>query len=401
MLDKAKAICLLIYKQANGELSIEERTELDEFIQASAENAELVERLTSEAGIAAILQQYEADDRVWQGEELQLTPVVPLSSPKKIRLLYIAAAAIIVIFLGVAILYTFLPKKHVVDPPETASRQSRDDLPPGGRRAVLRLADQSTIDLDSAGSGVLARQGNTLIEKGADGSVQYNNTGKVTEVGLQTLETPNGGYYVLQLADGSRCWVNAASKLRFPAAFAGTERRVHLSGEAYFEVATNKSQPFLVETDNGTVIRVTGTKFNVNAYGDEPVEQTSLLEGSVTINFLSFQQKLIPGRQATINKADGAMRVADANVGATVRWTQGLFSFNRASLQEVLRQISRWYDIEVEYGPGVGKSLQMQGSCSRNIPLREVLDILQRYDDSIEYTLTGKRLFVQKRGNGK
>jgi len=171
---------------------------------------------------------------------------------------------------------------------------------------------------------------------------------------------------------------------------------VHLSGEAYFEVAANKGQPFLVETDNGTVIRVTGTKFNVNAYGDEPVEQTSLLEGSVTINFLSFQQKLIPGRQATVHKADAALRVAEANVGAAVRWTQGMFSFNRASLQEVLRQISRWYDIEVVYGPGAGNALQMQGSFSRNIPLREVLDILQRYDDSIEYTLTGKKLFVQK-----
>ncbi len=220
MLEKAKAIRVLIYKRMSGDLSIDEQKELDDFINASPENAELVDLLTSDSGMVALLQQYEADDQIWAGEELQLAPVVTLTATSKKRPLYWIAAAILLLLAGGAIFYTVLPVNKTT-PPVVADGKTDNDVLPGSRRAVLRLANQSTIDLDSAATGVIAHEGSTAIEKAADGSVRYNPSGEATPVGWQTLETPNGGYYVLQLADGSRCWREFGFEAAIPGCFYG------------------------------------------------------------------------------------------------------------------------------------------------------------------------------------
>ncbi|WP_276484257.1 FecR family protein [Paraflavitalea pollutisoli] len=399
MLDKAKTIRVLAYKQLTGTISAEEQRELEEFSQISVANAALVDRLTTNAGIQSIFTDYEAADKVWQGEELQLTPVVPMRKAVNYRAWYLTAAAVLLLLLGASIVYYYLPNQTVIPDQSVLVQSNTTDLPPGSKRAVLVLSDQSRIDLDGTGTGVIGQQGSATIEKLSDGSVHYKPGGDYKDAGLQTLQVPNGGYYALQLADGSRCWVNAGSSLRFPAVFAGTERRVELTGEAYFEVAKNSRQPFIVTTERGHEIRVTGTKFNVNAYGNEPAERTSLIEGSVIVTAGKQVKQLTAGRQAVWARSTGALSVGQAPVEASTRWMRGQFSFNRASLPEIMRQLARWYDVEVVMPDNPGKSWQLQGAFSRDIPLRELLTILKRYDESVEFILEGRKLVVKTTGD--
>lgn len=398
MLEKAKAVRVLAYKQLIGNISVDEQRELDAFITISAENAELVNRLTTEPGIQTIFTDYEAADKVWQGEELQLTPVVPLRKPIEYRTFYFAAVAAVLLLMVGSIVYYYLPTgKPTPDQPAVVHSRPAD-LPPGSKRAVLVLSDRSRIDLDGTGTGVIGQQGSATIEKLTDGSVQYKTGDDTKDAGMQSLQVPNGGYYTLQLADGSRCWVNAGSSLQFPAVFTGKDRRVVLTGEAYFEVAKNSRQPFIVETEQGHEIRVTGTKFNVNAYANEPSERTSLIEGSVTVMAGSQVKKLTAGRQATWARADEALSVADAPVEGSIRWMRGQFSFNRAGLPEIMRQLARWYDVEVSMPDNLGKGWQLQGSFSRDIPLSELLAILKRYDDAVDFIVEGRKLVVRTAG---
>lgn len=396
MLDKAKAIRVLAYKRMMGNISVDEQRELDEFINISADNAELVDRLTTEPGIQSIFADYDEADKIWQGEELQLTPVVPMRKRANYRTIYFSAVAAVLLLMIGGVVYYYLPPGSKSAEQPVIVQSNPADLPPGSKRATLVLSDHSRIDLDGTGAGVIGQQGSATIEKLTDGSVQYKAGNDGAAAGMQLLEIPNGGYYALQLADGSRCWVNAGSSLRFPAVFNGPERRVILTGEAYFEVAKNSRRPFIVETEQGHEIRVTGTKFNVNAYANEPAERTSLIEGSVTVSAGTQVKKLTAGREASWSRLGEALSVAEAPVEASTRWMSGQFSFNRAGLPEIMRQLARWYDVEVSMPGNLGKEWQLQGAFSRNIPLNELLSILKRYDDSVDFIVEGRKLVVKK-----
>lgn len=186
--------------------------------------------------------------------------------------------------------------------------------------------------------------------------------------------------------------MNAGSRLRYPAAFTGKERKVFLSGEAYFEVAKNARKPFLVETENGTVIRVTGTKFNINAYGNEPFERTSLIEGAVIVTTKTNERKLLPGDQATVSKSGNKLTVGQADVNASIYWTKDYFYFSRATMREVMRQLARWYDLDVEFVGNVGDDAQIQGGFSRKIALSKVLEILKKYEPNLEYAMEKEKV---------
>lgn len=398
MLDKANTIGVLIKKHMKGEISVAEQKQLDEFINQSPAIAKLFGELNSEADIDSTLRLYAEFENRWeQFDQTRAVPVVALVPKRKQNIYYYAAASVAALIIITATVYYFLgPSSPSPDQPAVTSQQGQPDAQPGSRRAVLTLANQSTIDLEDAQAGVIAQEGSTTIQKNTDGSLLYQGSGSTLHEGMNTLSTPRGGYYFITLSDGSRVWVNAASVLRYPPSFRGKERRVHLSGEAYFEIA-KKPEPFLVETDNETTIRVTGTHFNVNSYPDEPVEKTSLLEGSVIVSSKDREQKLSPGHAATYAKKDKRLTVGEANVQAAVYWTKGYFSFSRANLQEIMRQLSRWYAVEVVYGPGLGNELQIQGSFSRNIPLSEVLAILKKFNDTIEYTLENNKVLVYRK----
>ncbi|MNX97010.1 fec operon regulator FecR [compost metagenome] len=239
---------------------------------------------------------------------------------------------------------------------------------------MLILADGSRIDLKDAKSGALANEGNVLIKKSKDGQLIYDlsgtNAAKGSEIAYNTIETPRSGTYQVILPDGSSVWLNAASKLKFPTRFTGNERKVEIKGEAYFEVAKNPVKPFRVLSDH-QVVEVLGTHFNVNNYADEPFVKTTLLEGSIKVSNKGSSKIIKPGEQSIIGSGD-KIEVVSVNTEQVVAWKNGLFSFKRADLETVMRQIARWYNVEVAY-EGKVPEISFTGKIYRNVNLQEAL----------------------------
>ena len=299
----------------------------------------------------------------------------------------VAAAAIIFITLSVGGYFIFNnpePKQIVGIEKQ---QPYKNDIPPGGNKAVLTLANGTQIVLDSAANGSLTQQGNTKIIKLDNGQLAYDPLNhsstslRTGEVLYNTISTPEGGQYQIILADGSKVWLNAASSLRFPASFSGKERKVELTGEGYFEVAKNTSKPFIVSV-NDMQVEVLGTHFNVNAYSDESSIKTTLLEGSVKIkneipsNSGSSSILLAPGEQADFTKDHNFKINSHANLEEVIAWKNGNFEFNNTPVADIMRQVSRWYNVEIDYrGPQSGHILT--GKISRNVNLSSLIGMLQ------------------------
>ena len=266
------------------------------------------------------------------------------------------------------------------------------DVPPGGNKALLTLGDGSTIVLDGAGNGNLANQGNTSITKSGKGELIYKAGNQQAQaVVYNTVSTPKGGQYHVVLPDGSKVWLNAASSLRFPTAFTGNERRVAITGEVYFEIAHNPKMPFLVNTLE-TEISVLGTHFNVMAYPDEKVIKTTLLEGAVKVSKAGRSAMLSPGQQARISDLSAAIRVLnDVNTDKEVAWKTGFFEFEDDNLESIMRQVSRWYDVDVTYEGNMSKE-HFTGRLPRNANVSKVLKILSL--SGIKYRIEGKSIIL-------
>ena len=265
---------------------------------------------------------------------------------------------------------------------------------PGNNKAILTLADGSTVNLETARVGPLSKQGNTRLLKAADGQVLYKSLNeKSTEVLLNSIATPRAGQYQVILSDGSAVWLNAASSLRFPATFSGKERKVVLTGEAYFEVAKHTSMPFKVEIPGKAEVVVLGTHFNVNAYNDEAVVNTTLLEGSVHIKGLATgkSQIIIPGEQAELGGNGEIIINKKANTEQAIAWKNGVFNFNKADLGMVLRQLSRWYDLDIIV-EGQLPVRQFNGEIQRNLKLSQILRVLEQ--NEVHCKIEGKKLII-------
>jgi ferric-dicitrate binding protein FerR (iron transport regulator) len=315
-----------------------------------------------------------------------------------------AAAILLFVLAGSTFLLLYSSRQHPLAKSNTDTRipNGNNDISPGGNKATLTLADGSAIDLGQAGNGTLGQQGNTQVVKLTNGQLTYRETKghkqpASTEVAFNMLTTPRGGQYQLRLPDGSRVWLNAASSLRYPTAFSGKERIVQLQGEAYFEVARNASMPFKVQIASssmnkpGTQIEVLGTHFNVMAYADEQTINTTLLEGQVKVHNGDQTALLMPGEQASL-RTSGTLKVATVDTDEAIAWKNGLFRFNEATIDEVMRQISRWYDVEVVYVNGTPKDL-FRGEIFRNVNVSKVLKVLEA--SGVHFTVEGKKILVQ------
>ncbi len=276
---------------------------------------------------------------------------------------------------------------------ETKNNSYKNEVLPGGDKAILTLADGSTIVLDTMQNGNLAQQGNTTVIK-LDGKLAYNaaNAG-ANDIAYNTLTTPRGGQYQVELPDGTRVWLNAASSLRFPTAFVGGERRVEISGEAYFEVAKNKAMPFVVSV-NGTEVHVLGTHFNVMAYSEEGKIATTLLEGSVQVSKAGKKHVIVPGQQA-VWKENGDFNLnGDIDLEEVVSWKNGKFHFNNADIKVIMRQIARWYDVDVEYRDNLSET-QLGGIVSRKEDLRQLLSYFEM-TGKVKFNLEGRKIIVTR-----
>lgn len=303
----------------------------------------------------------------------------------------IAAAVLLLISTSIAYFYFNTPSKNIPATP-VAQRDSLS-LPvmPGGDKAVLVLADGSAIVLDSTANGAITAQGNVHVSK-INGQVVYATaTGSNTApVLFNTLRTPRGGQYQLVLADGSKVWMNAGSSLRFPTSFPGKEREVVLSGEAYFEIAKDPQRPFRVKVNNMQV-QVLGTHFNVMAYDNEITAAVTLLEGSVVVQRNNEHVKMRPGQQVQSGAETGLKLLNNVDMEETVAWKNGFFQFNHTSLPVLMRQLERWYNIDVVY---LGKipDRKFGGKIPRKSNLNEVQQILEL---SKVYTKTaGNKLII-------
>ena len=274
----------------------------------------------------------------------------------------VAAAALMLLLAGSAYWYVNKQPEKTIAAVEPVTHT---DIAPGMNKAVLTLGDGSTVTLDSAG--------NQMIKQGIrkqNGQLLYTGEG---EVHYNKLSTPRGGQFKIVLPDGTKAWLNSASTLRYPTAFNGTDRTVELEGQAYFEVAKNAAQPFKV-TVGHMEVQVLGTDFDVMAYPDESTINTTLLAGSVQIKEGSALQLLQPGQQAVVST--NAIAVKNADLKKVTAWKNGLFVFNNMALPAILREVARWYDVEIVYAAKPSEELY-GGGIGRNLNLSGVLDLLE------------------------
>lgn len=300
------------------------------------------------------------------------------------------AAAFAVLVLAIAGYYLAHKPNHG----QLAQSQTYD-VPPGSNKAILTLSNGQAIMLNNVHNGQLVSQGNSRVMKVNNGLLRYNAVNAQSSpnvISYNTLTVPRGGQYQVILPDGTKVWLNAASSIRYPTAFVGQERKVEVTGEVYLEVAKDAYRPFTVITRHSD-ITVLGTHFNIMAYEDEPAVNTTLLEGSVRVSVPGSQKSMIikPGEQASVDNASQNIKVENVNGSDATAWIHGLLSLNGCSVQEFMNQLSRWYDVDVEYAGKVPER-KFGGMINRNAQLSDVLSALNAA--GIPTRLAGKKIIV-------
>jgi ferric-dicitrate binding protein FerR (iron transport regulator) len=298
----------------------------------------------------------------------------------------VAAALVLSIFAG----WWMLDRQS---PATTASRLQKNDVLPGSNKAVLSLADGSIVTLDSTGNQVI-QQGNTTISQ-RNGQLLYaSGNANAATVSYNTLTTPRGGQFQITLPDGSKVWLNAASSLRFPTAFTGSERRVEMTGEVYFEITKNARKPFRV-TVNDMTVEVLGTHFNVKAYTDEKTIATTLLEGSVQLTKGTEKVAIKPGEQAQWASGGKTFTIGHPELDQVMAWKNGYFRFDGENIVDIMKQLSRWYDVDAVYAGNMTMK-DYSAYISRNSNISEVLKMLELTEE-VSFKIEGKKVTVTAR----
>lgn len=413
MKSHATGIAILILKKISGQLTPAEEAVLDEWKNASPANLREYEELLQLTVLKDELSHYRDAQAV--GKKLTIPPQTgagtslpeyandSTSAPNhRIRFLrrYWAAASLLLL-LGLGT-YFWLQNRNQQQALISDNKNSPNNIMPGRDGAILTLADGRQVVLDSLGNGLISMESGTQVLL-QDGQLTYAPAGSISgEAGYNTMSTPKGRQFSVKLPDGTRVWMNAASSIRYPTRFTGTERKVELFGEAYFEVTKNRSMPFRVKMNNGVEVEVLGTSFNLNAYRDEGNIDATLLEGSVkvvtTFQKLPSERPVIlrPGQQAQISQGGqksgpGIKIVNDADIDKVMAWKNGAFNFTDVSLKEVMKQLERWYDIEVVYESTVPKT-ELTGKMTRDVTLNELLKNLA--DLGVRCKLEGRTVVV-------
>jgi transmembrane sensor len=383
-------IAYLLQKCSNNNLTATEEAELNAFF-LDENNRELFNR---EAGVlvAGMSADPEISKDTWEPVLLQVLQADKVFEKEvAVRKVgyrswwpYVAAAVLTGVLMG----WAYWGMNHRKQAPTLLASH----IGPGTNKAVLQLSNGSRIVLSDIGNGVVGQQGAAQVVKMDSGFVAYQaaTTGSNDAVTFNTLTTPRGGQFKIMLPDGSLVWLNAASALRYPAVFTGNKRVVELSGEAYFEVAANDRQPFYVKS-KGQEVMVLGTSFNINAYDDEPVMTTTLLSGKVKVSGAAFSGVMQPGEQIQRKGNDNWQLVKEVDTDNVMAWKKGLFSFNRADVTTVMRQLARWYDVTVIFETK-NRQQQFMGEIPRNVSLDKALEILKFSD--IHTVVTGRTIKI-------
>lgn len=367
MTEEVRRVYLILSKSLNEELTPEEEQKLMVWRKQHESNEELYQKVHNQDVMVEYVKQY---DELSKEEVLQ-----PVTFPKrrviKITTWISAVASVLIILIG-GNLYL---KKKGTENTATSNPIAQVEVQPARQQATLTIDGASSYNLDSIPAGVRLAG----ATKNSDGSLQYEHSDRVgASVTNHTLSTPEGGYYSMILQDGTKVWMNAASSLTYPSMFAEGERKVMLKGQAYFEVARNSKQsPFVIETPAGEVL-VTGTHFDIKSY-EEEVFATTLFEGSVRVRAKSQQEmkKLKPGQQARISSRSTEVIIKNVDTDVVAAWRKGLFSFDGTPINDVLREVSRWYGAPIVLEDNAHSDELLKGEFDRTLPLAALLSQLQ------------------------
>ena len=401
----------LILKHLRGELTDGERLELDVWLAQSTENRDFLDKELSKdelrEGIKVLQNKNEdairrkVEDAILgtEREEHILLPQQPASRPSRRIWAYTAAAAA---FIGVVVLaggFLFRDSRTSTSSiASTTTTPSRQDVAPGGNKAILTLANGKQVVLDNIENGQVSTEGTSQVVKLDSGRLAYTSAAGDADapVVYNTLVTPKAGQFEITLPDGTRVWLNNASRLYYPTVFRKGERLVELSGEAYFQVAKDVEKPFVVKVlsrnpgEADVKVQVLGTEFNISAYQDEKAVKATLINGSVRVTNDAQHVLLQPGEQAAAAD-NGGLKVAEVNTRSVIAWRRGFFNFDNSDLPTVMRQLARWYDIDISYEGSV-PAKSFDGNISRNSNLSEILKVLER--NQVHFRLEGKKLVV-------
>ncbi len=372
----------LINRYVQGEATPGEREKLDQWFQESLEDNTYTPKPERVEEAEERMTAYLMDHIGAHPTETKIVKIWPR----------IAAAASILFFLSFGAYFLFNKNKTT----QQIAKNQIHDIAPGTNKAFLTLANGKTIVLNNTQNGLLANQGTNAI-KSANGVVVYQRTINPNAnelIAYNSITIPRGAeYQKVVLPDGTNVWINSASSLCYPTAFAGNERKVELTGEAYFEVVHNPAKPFRVVSNNQTV-EVLGTHFNINAYNDEPAVKTTLLEGKVKVTAAADNtiRYLLPGQQAALN--NNSFTVKPVETDEAVAWKNGKFMFESDNIQYIMRMVSRWYNVDVVYSGPIPDD-KFDGGISRFKNASELLNILQ-LTGKVRFKIEGRRITVSK-----
>jgi len=395
-------IPMLIAGWLRENLTASEQQELFDWVNESEANSLYFTKATDEKLLAEKLKHFNRED-ITPRIDKTLESIDPDSKSRGkglwLKMKKYAVAACLLLVAGSGVYYiirtSVSTKKDIL---KTTTTINNNDVPPGSEKAILTLADGSKVTLDNEANGTIARQGNTVIMK-EDGLLAYNTDKNKSQAGIlyNTLTTEKGGEYrSLVLSDGTKVWLNSVSSIRYPTSFIGDERKVEITGEAYFEVAKNPSRPFKVSV-KGMEVEVLGTHFNINSYDDEEGIKTTLIEGAVKIVAAGKVSFLKPGQQAILRSAQdekGEIKIVnDADMDEAVAWKNGLFVFDGADIKTIMRQVSRWYDVDVVYQDNISNHFVVTG-ISRTVPVSKLLSVLEKMG-VVHFEIDGKKILVK------
>ncbi|UKT65953.1 FecR family protein [Pedobacter mucosus] len=392
MMSAQEKLSYLLKRYAANKCTAAEFEELFSLIKASGDQSEIFNGLKD---IWESTSSHPAK-REEEWERLYLTmnekASKPTDSRSKLWWTFSAAASLLIIS-TIALLF-YKGEKPAV--PHIVNVKPAQELIPGGNKAILTLANGKKIILDGKNNGIIASQTGITISKTSNGQLIYQ-LSKVADQSVDqdaynTIEVPKGGQYQVTMADGTKVWLNAMSSLKYPLNFKANERKIELDGEGYFEVAKNPKAPFRVQTRN-QVVEVLGTHFNINAYRNEKAIRTTLLEGSVKVQSSGNGKTVLlsPGEQASLT--DNLLGVKEIDVELAVAWKNGNFMFNKDNLENIMRQLARWYDVEIIYANEKVKNNLLSGTTSRFENASQVFDILE-LTGLVHFKVEGRRVIV-------
>lgn len=400
-------IIYLVKKYTSGTASDDEVEELFFWLRKE-EYAELIlQELKKMAADTPKDGNYDAAH--WESVIQRVLQSAPLKRKTPVRSLIswqrVAVAICFVVMTGLGLYYWWpVNKKQAIVKNNSGSR-IKNDVKPGKDGAILTLADGSQVILDSVANGDVSMQGASKLVK-TNGLLKYDyqtpNGDRATgqEPMYNLLSTPKGRQFQLVLPDGTKVWLNALSSIRYPTAFVEKHRTVELTGEAYFEVAKDAAKPFHVKVPAGADgkevldVQALGTGFNINAYTDEPAVMATLIEGSVKLGFNEDAKVMAPGQQGIIGKRDAFIRLRTADTDQVLAWKNGYFLLDGTSIQAVMRQLMRWYDIEVVY-KGNFEGDDFAGQIPRTANLSQVLQMLE-LTEVVRFEVEGKKVTISQ-----